>query len=98
MEPPLGSRTLLVVAWFLAGGGVEAINTLLRERAVGALGPHGSSQALAGIIGGFVLRLAATASVLVLAFSHDFVFGWAALVGYWACRWVMLWRVHRRLS
>jgi hypothetical protein len=98
IEPRWGAQMLVVFAWFLAGGAVEAMNTLLRQWSVGVLGSHGSTHALVGIIGGFVLRLAGTASVLMVAFSHDLAFGLAALLGYWTCRWVMLWRIHRRLS
>jgi hypothetical protein len=87
-----------VLGWFLAGGAVEAINTFLRKWSVSALGSHRSPQMVLGLVGGFVLRLLGTALVLMVAFTRDFAFGWAALMGYWVCRWVMLWRVHRRLS
>jgi hypothetical protein len=47
---------------------------------------------------GFVARMGLTSTVLVLAFRQDVASGLAALVGYWICRWLMVWRVARRLS
>jgi hypothetical protein len=47
---------------------------------------------------GFVVRLSVASVVFVMAFRQDLTSGLAALVGYWIGRWVMVWRVVRRLS
>ncbi len=87
-----------VFAWFLAGSVAEVLNTIIRRWSVGALGVQNPVYAVAGILGGFILRLVGTALVLVLAFRHSVTSGLAALVGYWIWRWIMIWRINRRLS
>ena len=89
---------LIVVAWFLAGGAFEVLNSTIRQWSVGRLGLHKRGRSIFWFVVGSVLRLGVTALVLALAFRHNFVYGVAALVGYWICRWVMVWRVARRLS
>jgi hypothetical protein len=86
---------LLAVLWFLAGAAVEFLNTLTRKWTVERLG----QQALAGwVVGGYLVRLALTSAVLVLAFRHEAVSGVAALLGYLCSRWTMVWWIHRRYS
>jgi hypothetical protein len=51
-----------------------------------------------GFVVAFVIRLGATSLVLVLAFRQGLAPGLAALVGYWICRWVMVWWMTRSLS
>ena len=86
---------IIAVLWFLAGVAVEFLNTLTRKWTVERLG----QQALAGwMVGGYLVRLALTSAVLVLAFRHEPVSGVAALVGYICSRWVMMWWIHRCYS
>ena len=87
-----------IVAWFLAGGAVEVLNNAIRHWSVGRLGLHKRGRTVFRLIVGYVLRLVLAASVLVLAFRHGAASGLAALIGYWISRWVVLWRLHRRVS
>jgi hypothetical protein len=88
----------IIVAWFLAGSAAEVLNSRVRRWSVERLGFYKRRLVLLWFVAGLVLRLALTVFVLVLAFRHDLVSGVAALVGYWICRWVMVWRVTRGLS
>ena len=81
--------------WFLAGAGVEGLNTLSRTWAVGRLSQPG---AVGWVIGGYVLRLAGTATVLALAFRSSVRGGVAALIGYVIARWVAVLWINRRLD
>jgi hypothetical protein len=87
-------NVLTTVLWFLAGAAVEVLNTLTRMWTVGRLGRH---MPLSWVAGGFLLRLAMTSAVLVLAFRQRPVAGAAALLGYVSSRWVMMLWIHRRL-
>ncbi len=86
---------LIVVLWFLAGAAVEVVNALSRKWTVERL----SQRALIGwVAGGYVLRLAMTSAVLVLAFRHRPISGAAALLGYLCSRWVTMFWMHRQLG
>jgi hypothetical protein len=74
---------LASVAWFMAGGLVEALNNAIRYWSVVRLGVEQRNSSIL---------------YLVLAFRHDTVSGFAALIGYWISRWVVIWRLHRRIS
>jgi hypothetical protein len=88
----------MIALWFLAGCAVEGLNTWVRKWNVGALGAHSAARVWPGLILGFVFRLVGTAMVLVFAFRCGLACGVAALLGYWLCRWVIVWRIHRRLE
>ena len=88
----------VIVAWFLAGGAAEVFNSAIRHWSVGRLGLQKRGRTVFRLVVGFVLRLALAASVLVLAFRHDVASGLAALIGYWICRWVVIWWLQRRVS
>jgi hypothetical protein len=93
----------MVFVWFLAGGGVEVLNASMRWWSIERLGLHaraGHARGLAVVIlaGGYALRLGLTGLVLVFAFHHSALSGLAALVGYWICRWIMIWRVTRHFK
>jgi hypothetical protein len=85
----------MVFVWFLAGGSVEVLNALMRRWSVERLSLDARGLSVAIFAGGFVLRLGLTGLVLVFAFRHSALSGVAALVGYWICRWIMIWRVTR---
>jgi hypothetical protein len=87
----------MVFVWFLAGGGVEVLNALSRWWSVERLGLYARGLSVAMFVGGFVLRLGLTGLVLVFAFRHSALSGVAALVGYWICRWIIIWRVSRHV-
>lgn len=76
----------------------EVLNNAIRHWSVGRLGLEQRRGTGFGLVVGFLLRVVLTALVLVLAFRHDMASGFAALIGYWICRWVMIWRLHRRIS
>ncbi|MBN1642931.1 MAG: hypothetical protein JXA09_16970 [Anaerolineae bacterium] len=86
---------VVVGLWFLAGAAIEILNALSRRWTVDRLG---QLSAVGWVIAGFVLRLAGTAAVLVLAFRHSARGGVAALIGYLAARWVALLWIHRQLG
>jgi hypothetical protein len=94
----------MVVVWFLIGGVVEVLNNVLRRWSVARLdlrgGDAGSGHGplVTGFVAALVVRLAMTSLVLVLAFRQGFAPGLAALVGYWICRWVIVWWTTRSLS
>jgi hypothetical protein len=90
-------KQLVTLLWFLAGCGVEVANTLLRHWSVHAIGLQSPTLVFGGIIGGFLIRLAGTAAILLLAFRHDPLSGMAALVGYWVCRGAMVWWMNREV-
>ena len=73
----------MFVLWFLAGVGIEVLNTLTRKWSVEQAQSRGS---VAWIVGGVVLRMTGTAVLLMLAFRHSAVSGVAGLVGYLICR------------
>ena len=85
----------MVVLWFLAGAGIEVLNTLTRKWSVDRVQSRGG---VAWIVGGVVLRMVGTAVLLMLAFRHSALSGAAGLVGYLICRWVMIWWVNRELD
>ena len=85
----------MVVLWFVLGAGVEVLNTLTRKWSVERLQ---SRAGAARIVGGFVLRTAGTAVLLMLAFRHSVASGVAGLMGYLICRWAMIWWINRRLD
>ena len=58
----------MIALWFLAGSAAEVLNTLSRRWSVDHL--QGSLWSLATFVGFWVLRLAGTALVLMLAFRH----------------------------
>ena len=89
---------LAIVAWFLAGGAVEVLNSAIRHGSVGRLGLQKRGRTIFRLVIGFMLRLVLTALVLVLAFRHDPASGLAALIGYWIGRWVVIWWLQRRVS
>jgi F0F1-type ATP synthase assembly protein I len=90
--------SLAPVAWFLAGSMAEVLNNALRHWSIGRLGLEQPRSAGFGLLVGFVLRVVLTALVLMLAFRHDTASGFAALIGYWICRWTIIWRLHRSIS
>lgn len=97
----MGSDKLMpfvVIAWFLAGAVAEVLNNAARRWSVEQLGLHKRGRSLSWLALGFVLRLSMTALVLALAFRHHVVSGVAALIGYWICRWTVMWRLHRSVS
>ena len=83
----------MVVLWFMAGAGIEVLNTFTRKWSVDRMQ---SRVGAAWIAGGVILRLAGTAVLLMLAFRHSLASGVAGLVGYLICRWVMIWWIDRR--
>jgi hypothetical protein len=90
-------KQLVTLLWFLAGCGVEVVNTFLRQWSVHAIGLRNPTYVFGGIIGGFLIRLAGTAVILLLAFRHNLLSGMAALVGYWVCRGAMVWWMNREV-
>jgi hypothetical protein len=86
---------VIVGLWFVAGAAIEVLNALSRRWTVARLGQLG---AVGWVIGGFVVRIVGTATVLVLAFRHSASSGVAALIGYLAARMVALVWLHRRLN
>ena len=88
----------MVLVWFLIGGSVEVLNALTRWWSVERLGLHARGLSMTILVGGYVLRLGLTGLVLVLAFRHGVLSGVAALVGYWVCRWVAIWRINRHVK
>ena len=88
----------MVLVWFVAGSIVEVLNALMRWWSVGRLSPDARGLSMAIFTGGFVLRLGLTGLVLLMAFRHSVLSGVAALVGFWICRWVMIWRVTRHVG
>jgi hypothetical protein len=86
---------LVVILWFLAGVAVEVVNALSRKWTVERLG----QRALMGwVAGGYILRLAMTSAVLVLAFQHRPISGVAALLGYICSRWAAMFWMHRQMG
>jgi hypothetical protein len=85
----------MVILWFLAGAGIEVLNTLTRKWSVERVQGRG---AVVWIVGGVVLRMVGTAVLLMLAFRHSAVSGVAGLVGYLICRWVMIWWINHGLD
>ena len=85
----------MVVLWFLAGAGIEVLNTLTRKWSVERVQSRGSAT---WIVGGVVLRTVGTAVLLMLAFRHSVASGVAGLVGYLICRWVMIWWINHKLD
>jgi hypothetical protein len=105
------NHSVFVVALCLLSGAlVEVFNSASRHWSVARLGLGAGRSLSAGRIvsgrrgstmlfaAGFVVRLAMTSLILVLAFRQSVASGLAALVGYWICRWVVVWRMTRRLS
>jgi hypothetical protein len=94
----------MLVVWLLIGAAVEVLNSLLRHWSVARLGLpkeyslSGRRQSVFWLAVGFLLRVGVTSLILLLAFRQNIASGLAALVGYWICRWVMVWWVARRLS
>ena len=83
----------MAVLWFLAGAGVEVLNTFLRKWSVERLqSPSGAGL----VLGGMVVRMFGTAAILVLAFRHSPLSGAASLIGYMASRWAMIWWINRQ--
>jgi hypothetical protein len=86
---------LIVFLWFLAGAAVEVVNAFSRKWTVERLG----GRALYGwVAGGYILRLAMTSAVLVLAFRHRPISGAGALLGYVCSRWAAMFWMHRQLG
>jgi hypothetical protein len=83
----------MAALWFLAGFGVEVLNTFLRKWSVERLQCPRSAVL---VLGGMVLRMLGTATILMLAFRHSPSSGAAGLVGYLASRWVMIWWINRQ--
>ena len=98
----------VVILWLLLGALAEVFNSASRHWSVARLSLPAGRALSAGYVvsdrrrsvirfaAGFVVRLAVTSLILVLAFRQGLSSGLAALVGYWICRWVMVWRVARR--
>lgn len=84
----------MIALWFLAGGAIEVLNTLMRCWSIEQV--RHPARAFALMAGGLLFRLVATALVLMLAFRHSPISGLMALVGYWICRWIMIGWVKRR--
>jgi hypothetical protein len=88
----------IIGLWVLAGAAVELFNAWTRRLVVGKLEPERRARSMGWFAGGFVLRVVLTAGVLALAFRDGFASGLMALLGYYACRMVVTWRLARRLE
>jgi len=86
----------MIALWFLAGGAIEALNMVTRKHFVENAHTRGTGAFAAFFIGGLLLRMAATAGVLALAFRHSFASGMMALMGYLVGRWITIMWLHRR--
>jgi hypothetical protein len=84
----------MIALWFLAGGAVEVLNTLVRAWSVGQL--RSPERVAALVTGGLLIRLLGTALVLAFAFRQGFASGIAAFAGYYTFRWIMIAWVNRR--
>ena len=91
-------RVAVVGLWFLAGAAVEVFSAWTRYWTAQQLAPEQRARSVGWFVGGFFLRIALTAGVLVLAFRHSFVSGLVAWLGYYVCRNVLIFRLSRRLS
>jgi hypothetical protein len=84
--------------WFLAGVAIELANAWTRRLVVAKLEPERWARSMGWFAGGFVVRVVSTAGVLALAFRHSFASGLLALLGYYLCRTVVVWRLSGRLD
>ncbi|MFN2286284.1 MAG: hypothetical protein ACK2UQ_17845 [Anaerolineae bacterium] len=78
--------------WLLAGLLVGVLNVATIAGTVGRLGQGGELRALSTVMSGFVLRLALSIFVLVVALRQSAAAGLLAFAGIWLGRWtVLLW-------
>jgi hypothetical protein len=87
----------MAILWFLAGCATEVLNMFTRRWTVGHLGGQSPRQVVLLVMVGYVGRLAWTGVVLLLAFRRNLASGLAALLGYWVCRWAMVWWTSRSI-
>jgi hypothetical protein len=82
----------------LAGVVIELANAWTRRLVVAKLKSERRARSAGWFVGGFFVRVVSTAGVLALAFRHSFASGLLALLGYYLCRTVVVWRLSGRLD
>ncbi len=76
--------------WLLVGALAGSLNVAAIAGMVARLRPGSGARAVAALAGGFVVRLALSALVLIVALQQGAAAGLFTFAGMWLARWVVL--------
>jgi hypothetical protein len=74
--------------WFVAGLTIGTLNGLTLRWTVGRLQPDTAPASIPLVALGFLLRLALSAGLLIIALQRGIAPGLLAFVGLWLSRWI----------
>ena len=76
------------MTWFMIGIAIGVLNGLTLRWTVGRLRPDTAPASIPLIALGFLLRLALSAGLLIIALQRGIALGLLAFVGLWLSRWI----------